>query len=161
MRELAKRAVLRLAQEDPSRLSAEEVGQLRQSNTPLACRYPYESPYWRGGDEWDFSREGRRYTFDSMDTMPYWFAPLGRVFHQTAQEVAWRAERWVVDSWGRTDKAWWDDPRELRDERNAMLASTRHGHIPVLENLQHYLEFHAMQCVAGELIDALPICLKP
>lgn len=161
VRELAKRAVLRLAQEDPSRLSAEEVGQLRQSNTPLACRYPYESPYDHGGDDRDFSREERRYTFDSMDTMPYWFAPLGRVFHQTAQEVAWRAERWVVDCWARADGSWWDDPRELRDERNAMLALTRHGHIPVLENLQRYLEFHAMQCVAGELIDALPISTSP
>ena len=161
VRELAKRAALRLAQEDPTCLAAEELERLRRINTPLTCRYPYESPYERGCDDRDFSREGRRYTFDSMDTMPYWFDPLGRVFYQTAQVVAWRAEGWVVESWERTDEAWWDDPRELRDERNARLMSNGHGHVPVLENLRHYLEFHAMQCVAGELIDALPISTSP
>jgi len=95
-----------------------------------------------------------RYDFDSMDTIPYWFAPLARVFDLPVDAVAERAERWIIDEWGLGRDDWMTDRRELRDQRSWQRMSHRHGSIPPEENLRLYLEYHAMMCAAGELVDA-------
>jgi hypothetical protein len=89
-----------------------------------------------------------------MDTIPYWYAPLARIFDLTADAIAERAERWILDEWGMTEDDWWTDPRELRDQQSYRRTSHRHGSIPPEENLRLYLEYHAMFAAAGELIDA-------
>lgn len=93
------------------------------------------------------------YTFDLIDTIPYWYEPLARVFAVDVEEITRRARRWIVQVWGRTEDDWMKDVRELRDERSYERMSHRHGGIPPEESLQLYLEYHAMLLAAGELID--------
>lgn len=158
IRELAKRTVLRIVEHEPAILPRDEIDKLQRSNEPRSCRYPRQSPFELGlNDRLKDDSVGERFGFSSMDTIPYWYAPLGRVFAQDADAVTAKAEAWVCDCWGRTHGDWWNDPRELRSERTAMYASNNHGSMPRAENLKLYLEYHAMQCVAGEMVDALPI----
>jgi hypothetical protein len=88
-----------------------------------------------------------------MDTLPYWYTPLARVFNIPLGDVAQRAERWIVDELGMGEDDWMADVRELRDERTAERMSHRQGAIPPLESLHLYLEYHAMMLAAGELVD--------
>lgn len=158
IRELAKRTVLRVVENDPAILPRDEIEKLQRSNEPGSCLYPRQSPYELGlNDRLKDDSIGERFGFSSMDTIPYWFAPLGRTFAQNADAVTARAEVWVCDRWGRTRSDWWNDTRELRSERTSMYADNRHGSMPRVENLKLYLEYHAMQCVAGEMVDSLPI----
>ena len=88
---------------------------LRLANQPVACsvdRKPHHHSDSRqvSGD--------RRYDFDAMDTLPYWYAPLARVFDLPADTVAELAERWILDEWGLAKDDWWKDARELRDQRS-------------------------------------------
>lgn len=158
IRELAKRTVLRVVERESATLPRDEIEKLQRSNEPGSCLYPRRSPYELGlNDRLKDDSIGERFGFSSMDTIPYWYAPLGRTFAQNADSVTARAEAWVCDRWGRTRSDWWDDPRELRSERTSMYANNRHGSVPRAENLKLYLEYHAMQCVAGEMADSLPM----
>ncbi|MFF4812792.1 hypothetical protein ACFY03_31725 [Micromonospora chersina] len=98
--------------------------------------------------------DNRRYRFDQTDTIPYWYAPLGRLFGVPVDVVAERAERWILDRWGLGEDDWMTDARELRDERSWRRVHNDHGSIPPEENLRLYLEYHAMMSAAGELVDA-------
>jgi hypothetical protein len=158
IRELAKRTVLRIVEHEPAILPRDEIEKLQRSNEPRSCLYPRQSPFELGlNDRLKDNSVGERFGFNSMDTIPYWYAPLGRVLAQNADAVTARAEAWVCDRWGRAHGDWWNDPRELRSDRTAMYASNNHGSMPRAENLKLYLEYHAMQCVAGEMVDTLPV----
>lgn len=160
IRELAKRIALRLAERDPGALSKGTVEKLRLSNEPSECLYPRRSSYsLRLGNRLNDTDE-ERVGFDDMDTVPYWFTPLGRVFAQGPRVVADKAGRWIVDRWGRTSADWWNDPRELRRERLAGFFMNRHGSIPRAESLRLYLFYQSMQCVAGEMVDELPMLVE-
>lgn len=160
IRELAKRIALRLAEHDPGALSEGMVEKLRLSNEPSECLYPRRSSYsLRLGNRLNDNGE-ERVGFDDMDTVPYWFTPLGRVFAQGPRVVADKAGRWIVDRWGRTSADWWNDPRELRRERLAGFFMNRQGSIPRAESLRLYLFYQSMQCVAGEMVDELPMLVE-
>ena len=158
IRELAKRTVLRVVEYDPAILPREEIEKLQRSNEPGSCLYPRRSPFELDlNDRLKDDSIGERFGFSSMDTIPYWYTPLGRVFARNADAVTEGAEAWVCDHWGRTHGDWWNDPRELRSERTSMYANNSHGSMPRAENLKLYLEYHAMQCVAGQMVDTLPV----
>lgn len=158
VRELAKRTVLRVVEHEPAILPRDKIEKLQRSNEPGSCLYPRRSPYELGlNDRLKDDSIGERFGFSSIDTIPYWYAPLGRVFAQNADAVTARAEAWVCNRWGRTRSDWWNDTRELRSERTSMYANNRHGSMPRAENRKLYLEYHAMQCVAGEMVDSLPV----
>ena len=90
----------------------------------------------------------------SVDTLPYWYSPLARVFDVSVNKVAELAEAWILDRWGLGQDDWWTDVRELRDQRSWERTSHRQGSVPPEENLQLYLEYHAMMTAAGELVDS-------
>ena len=160
IRELAKRIALRLAERHPNALSEGTVEKLRLANEPGECLYPRRSSYsLRLGNRLNDTGE-ERVSFDDMDTVPYWFTPLGRAFAQSPRVVADKAGRWIVDQWGRTSADWWNDPRELRRERLAGFFMNRQGSIPRAESLRLYLFYHGMQCAAGELVDELPVLVE-
>ena len=157
IRELAKRTVLRVVEHDPDLLSADKIERLRRSNAPGSCLYPRQSPYsLRLGDRLKQS-SGEGFGFDEIDTVPYWFSPLGRVFAKGPDDVADKVENWIRNRWGRTRADWRNDPRELRSERLAAFFYNRHGSIPRAENLRLHLFYEGMQCAAGELVDELPV----
>jgi hypothetical protein len=71
IREIARSAALRLHPNDA------ETANLIGANRPVACHVDRSRSY----DSDDRRRAGPvRYDFDSMDTLPYWYAPLARVF---------------------------------------------------------------------------------
>lgn len=146
IRELARHAALAVV--SPNSSDAET---LRRANEPAAY-LPHKEAQQRGNDR--AVSDDRRYRFDSMDTIPYWYAPLARIFDLPTDAIAERAERWILDEWGMTEDDWWTDRRELRDQESYRRTSHRHGSIPPEENLRLYLEYHAMFTAAGELIDA-------
>jgi hypothetical protein len=113
-----------------------------------------------------FSRKDdeRRFKFDSMDTLPYWYEPLLRTFAQLGGErLLQEIEHWIIDSWGYSG-----DIRELAKERRRRrlessdftLIDHRHGSRPTLERLNTHLEWHGMWCAVGELLktERLALC---
>lgn len=159
IRELAKRTVLRLSNAFPSCLAPEMLEQLYFANAPLACLYPLKARYERPSS-WKRAERIRsegRFHLDPIDTVPYWYNPASNVFAYAQPDVTERAEQWICDKWGRTDQDWHDDVRELRNENGDRRMSHRHGTVPEFENLRTYLEYHAMFCAAGEMVDELPI----
>lgn len=152
IRHMAKRAAFSIIEKRRITLASSQEVELQMANEPAACLVERKFRYGHGDARQD--REGRRFGFDSMDTMPYWFEPLGRVFDRGAHEVADRAEGWIVDRLGFTDKDWWTDQRELSREAQWQEMRNDHGSIPVLETLHSYLEYHAMLLAAGEIVDS-------
>ncbi|MCM3885045.1 ATP-binding protein [Frankia sp. R82] len=153
IRELARLTALALTDpNDPN------FGLLRLANQPTHCSTNRKLQH--SGDHLDPSR-ARRYDFDLMDTVPYWFTPLARVFNVSVDIVADRAEVWIVDRWGQSRSDWWYDVRELRDERSWERMNHRHGSIPPEEKLHLYLEYHAMMAAAGGLVDSRPVHVGP
>ena len=103
----------------------------------------------------------RRFEFDDIDTIHYWYDDILRIFPTVSQErILTIAEKWIVDHWGAGEKVhWWDnEPRKARyDERRYGLWSHRHGSFPTIERYATHLEWNAMYCVVGELLNTHPI----
>ncbi|MGW5959345.1 hypothetical protein, partial [Methylorubrum thiocyanatum] len=100
-------------------------------------------------------RQTRRFTFDSMDTLPYWYSPALRLFADLEQdELLETAERWIVDQWGvrNNPSAWVKEPRQARLSDQSMSTLHRHGLLPQVERYTTYLEWHALYCALGELL---------
>lgn len=156
IRELARRTALSLTASTPgSGRPGADIDAAREAlwgvNRPDRCRRIRGRSH--GLNDRRVS-ESRRYRFDAMDTLPYWYAPLARVFDVPLDTVAEHAEPWILDEWGLDEADWWSDARELRDQRSYERMGHRHGSIPAEENLRLYLEFHAMMTAAGALVDA-------
>jgi len=101
-----------------------------------------------------------RFSFDVLDTIPYWFDPLSIVFGDRRLRITYRAIKWICDRWGYSNQDIYGDARKWRNEHQWELMDNSHGTVPKLENLHTYLEYHALHCVAGELIDeGLPVAV--
>jgi hypothetical protein len=104
------------------------------------------------------SSSTRRFYFDQLDTVPYWYQPLAEAFVDCGldhfQDVA---ERWILDAWKAEANVWeWErEPRKGRDD----IARSHHGHgeVPTVERFSIYLQWHAMWCAAGELLRTKPL----
>lgn len=118
-------------------------------NQPKACHVERRHGYSRSG----LHDRPERFRIDSMDVIPYWYDPLGRVFDLAGGEIADRATRWIVDEWNFDDDAVLAVDLELRQRRGYDDLYKHHGTNTKLEDLSSYLEWHAMFLVAGELVD--------
>ncbi len=146
IRELARQTALAVAAPgDPA------VQALQAANRPDRCHAGRDRVRNRNDR---VVSDDRRYDFDGMDTIPYWYAPLAGVFDVPVDMVAKLAENWILDRWGLDRDDWMRDARELRDQRSWQRMSHRHGSIPPEESLQRYVEYHAMMAAAGECVDA-------
>lgn len=112
----------------------------------------------------DLTDEGRRFHFDPMDTVPYWYDPVLRGFARVSiEQLLQTAENWIVDRWGYPGdiRAFSAERRGRRfSDRDWSLASNRHGSNPVLERLNTHLEWHALWCAVGELMRTEPLVVK-
>jgi hypothetical protein len=159
IREYAKRALLQLASAGAITLTYSENTQVDQVNTALKGQATKKRGTYRS-----FSRvqdDKRRFKFDEMDTIPYWYEGILRIFPTASQDqVLEIAERWIIDKWGADPEAnWWDkEPRKGRyDERRYGLWTHDHGSLPTVERYGTHLEWNAMHCVVGELLTTHPI----
>lgn len=154
IREYAKRTLFQLAAAGVISLTASEKSQVDQINTAL--KGPATE---KRNTHQEFSHAGddqRRFKFDGMDTIPYWYNRILHIFPRVSQnQVLEMAEQWILDKWGAYPESnWWaKEPRKGRyDERRFGLWSHSHGSLPTIERYGTHLEWHAMHCVVGELL---------
>jgi len=97
--------------------------------------------------------ETRRFDFDSMDTLPYWYTGALRSFADVSgEEFLDAAERWIVDRWGVVNNPWTWEAEPRKNRMSDYSIDHRHGSQPTMERFHTYLEWHAMWCVVGELM---------
>lgn len=159
IREYAKRTLLQLASAGAIPLTPSENKQIDRVNTALKGQTAKKKDHHRS-----FGRahnDKRRFKFDEMDTIPYWYEGILRIFPTVSQnQVLEIAEQWILDKWGAGPEAnWWDkEPRKARyNERRYGLWSHHQGSLPTVERYGTHLEWNAMHCVVGELLTTHPI----
>lgn len=155
IRELAKHALLAVDKAIPGTLNTGTRQQLEAVNRPIGVQV-IEGMRRHLSDT--RSHKGR-FDFNPMDTLPYWYTPLGRRFNLGGDEIATLAEKWICDRWGFFGHNV-PQPRKRRRDRDWHLATNGHGSLPVIEEGRTYLEYHAMLLVAGELVDSRPNTLE-
>ena len=142
---------------------ASHLAQVNKSPLPRVPADPHERKIIGSGfqDSFAYDHEGRRFRFDPLDTLPYWYDPMLKSFAAVEGERFLReAERWIVDVWGHRGDAQGFVEESRRDRFNRgdwTLTMHRHGSKPTLERLRTHLEWHAMWCAAGELLKTEPL----
>ena len=131
------------------------LSSINSTSLPINCS---KSPELLGDhkSQHDESDEGRFWF--GYDFGKYWFEPLGNVFGLTQKETETKA-RDVIES----DLKFNSEDPDIGDQRarkglyefNQTYAS--HGSYPSTDDLRHYLSYHAMMIVAGELLETTPI----
>lgn len=159
IREYAKRTILRLASTGTITLSSAEATTIAAVNSPQLTPAVNDKTYGRGFDR--ESRDDVRFKYDELDTLRYWYTDILKHFPKVPPlDVLKRTDQWIMDKWGAGAEAnYWDkEKRKSRyNERKFGQWSHGHGEMPVLEREGAYLEWHAMQCVTGELLRSQPI----
>ena len=155
---LARAGHLSLTTEEGSRLTCVNESPVPRSPADPSVRTTIGFGHFDG---FAYRREGRRFKFDTTDTLPYWYAPILETFSAVGGDrFLQEAERWIIDKWGysRDLRDFQEEPRRARFEHaNWSLFDHRHGSIPTLERLHTHLEWHAMWCAAGELLKSEPL----
>jgi hypothetical protein len=150
VRELARRAALRLGELKTSRIEAEQLATLQTWNRARGA-LPESKQGPLINDRSDQGEE-KRFRFDSMDTLPYWFGHLAHVFACDSAEIARTAEGWIVDRLRITA----GDVEAAREQRQGRYdydaTGNRQGSVPRVESFRTYLEYHSMLLVAGQFI---------
>lgn len=103
----------------------------------------------------------RRFRFDALDTLRYWYDPMLRPFARVSgSQFLKEAERWILDVWYAREAI---DAYEAGDvsprfgHHDWQLSSHSHGMMPTLERFRTHLEWHAMWCTAGNLLKTEPL----
>lgn len=164
VRSFAKDACDKLVAASELTMTAEQAAQLGRVNEtalPRAVRVRDMHHV-----EWDvFSPSAsRRFRFDPMDTVPYWFKPMLRAFADVdMSRFLSEVERWIVDAWGYDSavvEADWKKKRRRSTDREWAIGNHRHGSAPTIEDLRTHLEWHGMWCTAGELLKTAPLATR-
>jgi hypothetical protein len=160
--------VRKFAQKALERLSTYQVIELSGPQARLV-RDAFKSPFRKTNrpQELDRPQRGRgadavtrRFHFDGMDTLRYWYPGRAELFSDVSlSQFTDEAERWIVDEWGITDaqSAWNWEPRRHRIERHGGASLHSHGSIPKVERFTTHLEWHAMWCAVGSLMATHPL----
>jgi hypothetical protein len=156
-RKLAANGLLHLTEAESSALAAVNCSLIPAQENDRAHRQTFDSFGW-GAES-----KPRRFKFDALDTLRYWYDPLLRLFSDvTPDEFLNEAEHWIVDVWGfGSDESAARDPRrKKRDDRHWAMYSTSHGSNPTLEQFRVYLEWNAMWCTTGSLMRNRPLAIQ-
>jgi len=88
-----------------------------------------------------------------IDIGPYWYAPLGRVFALSQDEIESNALKIIRNTFGSKASGRWDDDERSR-RRLYEVEHTHHSHgsYPRADTLHFYHAYHAMMIVAGSLL---------
>ena len=157
LRSFAKSAVLKMVNSGNLELNHPQMDKLNLANTSLIPRKKGRDSYKVGFDRYSSQeKKDRRFHFDAMDTLPYWYTSALRIFANVdGEEFLDVAESWIVDRWNVKNNPWrWDDePRKHHHGDDSSYFMTHsHGSRPILERYHTYLEWHAMWCTIGELM---------
>jgi len=162
VRAFAKSTISKLVDGGNLVLSATQRKSLKRINTSPLRRRKARPSYSVGFDKYKYQeREDRHFHFDTMDTLPYWYTSKLNIFADVnGEEFLDSAEHWIVDRWGVESNPWrWDDEPRKHRFTNRPFTSTYHSHgsMPTLERFHTYLEWHAMWCAIGELMQKRPL----
>ena len=155
----AKEILLNIEKSSLGALSQEELLKVNKINQPLRFitkddlggrDIPYKGVKWG-------SKKDKDFTFDFLDTMPYWYSPLSGCFALHRCHIADIAYKWIVDKWKITDEICKKESLKNRSKYHWEQTSNRHGSEPSVEDLRTYAEKHGMFMAAGELIDSKPV----
>ncbi|RIJ09707.1 hypothetical protein DXT77_14765 [Pseudomonas sp. 91RF] len=106
----------------------------------------------------------RRFQFDPMDTVPYWYDPMLDSFANVSQDLLLTtAETWIIDRWGYPGEIRSYDAERQQGRISShdwALTRNNHGTSPTLERLHTHLEWHALWCSVGELLRTEPLAKK-
>lgn len=153
----AKGSVVALIRAGHLRLSAAETSLL--DGVAKSVLPPIPSTGHKGFGRFA-EQDGRRFRFDSTDTLPYWYdEPLQLFADVSGNEFLDVAESWILDRWKAEADSWmWINERKQHRFRNEHSASShRHGSLPTIERTHTHFEWHAMWCVVGELLQTKPL----
>ena len=148
---LAKLELLPLSDEELLRLASVD-----ESTLPSRRRTAGDAPLGQSSPSY---REDRRFQFNWMDTVPYWYEPMLRMFSNLdGDEFLDEVERWIFDMWHHDDDVGKSEKRgRLQSEHNWALSDNGHGAMPTLERLDNHLEWHAMWCALGTFLTRKPL----
>jgi hypothetical protein len=104
----------------------------------------------------EFDRENNFHF--GWDFHQYWFAPLGRVFGVSADQIEDLASIVVADLWGTVEGGYYKDPRVGLWNNSSDRNGTHHDHgsYPRTDDLDFYMSYHAMMIVASDLLANMP-----
>ncbi len=158
VRAFAKSTIYKLLNSGNLVLSVTQRESLKKVNNSPVRRRKARPSYNVGFDKYKYQgSEDRRFHFDTMDTLPYWYSSLLNTFADVdGEEFLDVAERWIVERWGIQSNPWrWDDEPRKQRLTDHQFISVGHGHgsMPTLERFHTYLEWHAMWCATGELME--------
>jgi hypothetical protein len=151
----AREIVLAIERADPSAVSEDIRAEVAAVQLPRSFR--------KSGGDVRYDREDFSYWYekpfhiDTMDTLPYWYRPLGTVFDMSAAEIGDRALEWIVKKWGITQELCNTEFDHDPHEYEWGMTSNRQGSQAGVETLHLYAERHAMYAAAGDLIDSCPV----
>jgi hypothetical protein len=156
IRSFAKSAAWKLVESGALVLDATQRAALQRANTSPVRRKKRRTPSGRDFNRYrQRERQERRFSFDPLDTLPYWYSgAVGQFADLGSEEFLDVAERWIVDHWGVRGEIWrWDrERRHRRFSDHEVLSMSSRGSLPILERFHTYLEWHAMWCAIGELM---------
>ena len=169
VRSFARDACEKLKKTGRLSLTAEErrrLASVDESTLPRAPADPDVRKTIGGFGHWHgfaYDDKCRRFDFDFLDTLPYWYAPMLESFAAVdGERFVCEAERWIIDEWGYsvdTRRFATERRRGRFNDRNWSLSTHSHGSTPTLEPLKTHLEWHAMWCASGELLKTEPLAL--
>ncbi|RYD50763.1 MAG: ATP-binding protein [Sphingobacteriales bacterium] len=158
IRNIAKNIVLTLAKtfaESFSKQTLDKIEKINVSNLAKVKKteHRYRSFGWKDG-------ENRRFSY-GHDSLQYRFSSVLRIFDGVdVDKIMSCAEKWLIDEWKTPEKVhhWAEEPRKARfNDRQHTLWSSSKGSMPIIERYGDYIEWHALNCVIGELIESYPL----
>lgn len=151
IRHMAAETLLTISRKVPDAMTDEQQNELLIIQRPRFNLEPNEKfrKLPRGQE-----RKNQRISFDSMDTEPYWFEKVCRIFHFDMTVMGQEAEKWICDQWGKTSTdVHWSNSNGYQTAWDYTSTGNRHGSLPSIETPRTYWPFHAMFMVAGEMSD--------
>ncbi|TCC88775.1 hypothetical protein EZ428_19290 [Pedobacter frigiditerrae] len=145
IRYFVQSAALSIIKHDASIFSEEEIEEIINAlSTPFETLNVERSEYPTERDRTELT-----FDFDTMDTLPYWYEPLGRIFKVSQYGVATIADKFITENWGYVGEVRKDNHIRDADYNDT---SNRHGSEPRVEDLSAYYEYHGMFCAATSLL---------
>jgi hypothetical protein len=156
IREYAKRTLVQLEFSEIISLSTSEKMHLHKANTAQKGQTSKEQNMF---GRWEC--DNRRFSFDEIDTLKYWYEDVLSVFPTASKNLMLDiAEKWIIDNLkvDIENQSLDGNSRKKRyDNYYYSLWSHYSGSLPSIESYNTYLEWHALQCVVGELLMTHPI----
>jgi hypothetical protein len=152
LRSFAKTTIAKLLNSGTLKLTRSELNLLQGINVSLVPAKTVSSRNAKFHKYRYEGRKGRRFTFNSTETLPDWYSNAISAFADLdKEEFLDVAERWIVERWGVTTDPWrWND--EPRRDRLSGRSFYSHHRLPSAERFSTHLEWHAMWCTIGELM---------